>query len=412
VPSKFFSALRIRNFSLVVAAGSMSQLGDRLTHMLLITIIALSNPGKLLAYSASSMVFVLPSMLIAPIAGVLVDRWDKRKVLGYTHIIQSALLFISAFLVIGTSSFVPFWIALFVFFALDVFNNTSVPALIPELVPEGDLLAANSANLTFNRVATVLGMVVGGFLVRWAGWRYGMIINSATHLTAGLLALLITGTYVAHKGIRPASPSSSPSPSKGEGNEGRGTHPAPVGTREMQEPVSLTGLVAKAFRQLFADIAEVVRVVGRSRLVAFVMLSIVVTVFISSVSYTVLIFLVQQVLGLGTGGVGIFAGILAVGMIVGAASLGFVKREVNRPMVVVGTILLYGLLFLASPLLLSSRSSRWSPESHSRGWEWSRTRCCSKRCPTKSGAGYSRRASSSPTPRSCSRPCSSAPSAT
>ena len=71
-------------------------------------------------------------------------------------------------------------------------------------------------------------------------------------------------------------------------------------------------------------------------------------------SYTVLIFLVQQVLELGTGGVGVFAGVLAVGMIVGAVSLGFVKREINQPMVVVGAMLVYGVLFLASPLLLSA----------------------------------------------------------
>ena len=257
--------LRAENPQLLAGCrrGIDTQLGDRLTHMLLITVIALSNPGRLLAYSTSSMVFVLPSLLIAPIAGVLVDRWDKRRVLGRTHIIQSSLLFVSAFLVIATGSFIPFWIALFIFFGLDVFNNTSIPALIPELVPEGDLLAANSANLTFNRVATVLGMVIGGFLVRWAGWRYGMIINSATHLTAGLLALLITGTYVAHRVIRPASPS--PFPAKVKASEGMGTQPA--------ADDGAWNLVAQAFRQLFADIAEVARVVGRNRLVAFVMAS-------------------------------------------------------------------------------------------------------------------------------------------
>jgi MFS family permease len=322
--------LRIRNFALLVASGSMSQLGDRLTHMLLITVIAVANPGKLMAYSAASLAFVLPTMLIAPIAGVLVDRWDKRKVLGFTHVIQSGLLVTAAFLMIALKSFAPFWVALFIFFALDVFNNTSVPALMPQLVAKRKLLVANSVNLTFCRVATVLGMVIGGFLIKWTGWKYGMFINASTHLTAGLLALAISGVFVAHR-LSPSVP----------------------GPRSQTPVPSLPGLVASAFQQLFADLAEVARVIGRNRLVGFVIASLVVTMFVSSLSYTVLIYIVQQILKLGTGGVGIFAGILAVGMIAGAASMSFIRKRINQPMVVVFVILLYGLLFLASPWLIT-----------------------------------------------------------
>ncbi len=324
----FASVLRIRNFSLLVASGSLSQLGDRLTHMLLITVIAVAQPGKLMAYSAASLVFVIPTMLLAPIAGVLVDRWDKRKMLGFTHLIQSGLLVAAAFLIIALKSFTPFWVALFIFFGLDVFNNTSVPALMPELVARRKLLVANSVNLTFSRVATVLGMVIGGFLIKWAGWKYGMFINASTHLTAGLLALAISGVFVAHR-LSPLAP-----------------RPSPVAPSAFR-------LVTHSFRQLFADLAEVVRVIGRNRLVGFVMASLVVTMFVSSLSYTVLIYIVQQVLKLGTGGVGIFAGVLAVGMIVGAASMSFIRKRINQPLVVVLVILLYGLLFLASPWLIT-----------------------------------------------------------
>jgi len=327
----FASVLRIRNFSLLTASCTLSQLGDRMTHMLLITVIALSQPGKLMAYSTGSLAFVIPTMLLAPIAGVLVDRWDKRKVLGFTHVIQSGLWVIAALLMITLKSFAPFWVALFIFFGLDVFNNTSVPALMPQLVARRKLLVANSVNLTFSRIATVLGMVVGGFLVKWAGWKYGIFINASTHLTAGLLALAMSGVFIAHRGLTADS--------------SRLTDPGQRG--------SPWGLVANAFRQLFADLAELVRVIGRDRLVAFVMSSVVVATFVSSLSYTVLIYIVQQVLRLGTSGVGIFAGFLAVGMIAGAASMSYVRRRINQPMVVVFVILLYGLLFLASPWLIT-----------------------------------------------------------
>jgi MFS family permease len=327
----FASVLRIRNFTLLTVSCSMSQFGDRLTQMLLITAIALASPGKLMAYSTGSMAFVIPTMLLAPIAGVLADRWDKRKIVGFAHLIQFTVLTAAAFLIIALKSFAPFWVALFIFYGLDVFNNTAVPAVVPQLVARRKLLVANSVSLTFARVATVLGMVLGGFLIKWTGWKYGMFINASTHLTAGLLALSMSGVFIGHRWL---SAGNSPLPAQ-----------AP---RE-----SAWGLTQRAFRQLFTDLAEVIRVVGRDRLVAFVMASVVVTMFISSVSYTILIYLVQQVLGLGTGGVGMFAGVLAVGMIAGAASMSYVRRRINQPLVVALMILLYGLLFLASPWLIT-----------------------------------------------------------
>jgi DHA3 family macrolide efflux protein-like MFS transporter len=120
-----------------------------------------------------------------------------------------------------------------------------------------------------------------------------------------------------------------------------------------QSGPSFGSVIAHAFGRFFRELAEVGRVVARNRLVAFVLASIVVSTFISAVSYTVLIFLVQQRLGLGTGGVGIFAGVLAVGMIAGATSMGFMPRNINRTHVVVGVITLYGLLFLAGPWLIT-----------------------------------------------------------
>jgi MFS family permease len=333
----FASVLRIRNFALLTTSCSVAQLGDRLTHMLLITVIAASEPGKLIAYSAGSLAFVLPTIAIAPIAGVLIDRWDKRKVLATVHLLQAGLWVAAAFLIIILKSFVPFWVALFVFFGVDVFNNTSVPALIPRLIAPRKLLMANSVNMTLCRVATVIGMVAGGFLIKWAGWKYGLFINASTHLVSGLFVLGITGVYIAQR--------STPVAPRPGGNDG-----LRLAARDSRGP---SGLIAQAFRQLFQDLAEVIRVVGRDRLVAFVMASLVVTMFISSVSYTVLIFIVQQVLKLGTGGVGLFAGVLAVGMIGGGASIGLIRRKINQPMVVVGVILLYGLLFLASPWLIT-----------------------------------------------------------
>jgi MFS family permease len=222
---------------------------------------------------------------------------------------------------VQVNSFLPFWIALFLFFGLDVFNNTALPALVPRVVARRKLLLANSVNLTFCRIATIVGMVAGGFLLRWTGWRYGMLVNASTHLAAGLFAFSMSGSS----------------------------------STELDTPRrdGFGRLIGMSFRRLFFDLAELARVVATDRLVAFVMASFVVATFVTSVSYTALVFLVQQVLGLGTAGVGVFAGIMATGMVVGALGMGLFPGKVNRPRVVAAVFIAYGLLFIAGPVLLS-----------------------------------------------------------
>jgi MFS family permease len=322
--------LRTRNFALLTAAGSMSQLGDRLTHMLLITVIGMTAPGSLLAYSGGAFAFVLPTLVLSPFAGVLVDHWDRRRTIARAHFIQAALIALAPLAIALTGSFVPFWVVLVLFFGIDIFNNTAAPALIPALVHEDQLLAANSVNLAFARVATVVGMVAGGYLIsslrHWLGpdgaWRVGLWIDAACHLAAALLALAMVLPHV------------------GAG-QARAVPRPPLRTE-----------AGRALRVFVGDMIEVMRLVFRDRVVAFVLASVVVSTFVSAVAYTVLIFIVQQVLGLGTAGVGVLSGILAVGMIGGAVTMGFLPPRVSRPPIVAGSVLCFGLLFAAGYWLI------------------------------------------------------------
>jgi MFS family permease len=321
--NRILSVLGIRNFVFLTLSGTLSQFGDRLTHMLLITIIAITKPGKVLAFSFASLAFTLPVIILAPFAGVLVDHWSKRRIMIRIHFIQAGLLLLTPFIIRWTHSFQFFWIAIILFFGLDIFNNTAKPALLPAVVAKRKLLTANSVDQFLARFATVLGMVVGGFLIRWSGWHYGLMIDASTHLTAGLLAVGIVLRYEPHH-----------------------VHTGFTPTKTTQQ------VLKSAFRVFFADVKEVLVLVVKDKLVLLVMASIWISVFVAGVSYTILIYLVQQALKLGTAGVGIFSGILAVGMILGALVLGLLKTTVNKSKIVVFGIMVYGILFLFGQFLI------------------------------------------------------------
>jgi len=302
--------LKIKNFLLLLLSSTFSQFGDRLTHMLLITLIAEISKGRVFTYSQASLTFTLPVLILSPFCGVLVERWEKRKVLFFAHFFQYFLLLLTPLLIILFKSFLVIFYSLFLFFLIDLFNNTAKPSLLPYLVKKEDLLKANSLDQSFIRIATVLGMVVGGFLIKWVGWQLGFIINAFTHLIAGLLALKIDYRE--------------------------------EGFLKKEETFKRLIVNAKIF---FNDLKELFFYMKKSKVVLFILFSIFLTTLIASISYTILIFLIQQVLKLGTSGVGIFAGILAIGMIFGALVLGFFKKIENKKNLIIFGIFILGLFF-------------------------------------------------------------------
>ncbi|MCX7837418.1 MAG: MFS transporter, partial [candidate division WOR-3 bacterium] len=172
--------LKIKNFLFLTLSSTLSQFGDRLTHMLLITLVAEISKGKVFTYSQASLTFTLPVLILSPFCGVLVERWEKKKVMFFAHSLQFFLLILTPILIVLLKTFYVIFFSLFLFFLIDLFNNTAKPSLLPSLVEKEDLLVANSLDQSFIRIATVLGMVVGGFLIKWVGWQIGFIINAFT----------------------------------------------------------------------------------------------------------------------------------------------------------------------------------------------------------------------------------------
>ena len=321
--SRFRSVLANRSFRYLVSSSTVTSLGDRLTHMLLITLIAVSQMGRILAYSEGALVFAVPAILFSPVAGVLIDRWDKRRVLAASHFVQGGLLLLAPLAMLLTHSLTPIWLALFLFFVADVFDNSTLAGHAA-----GHRRSPRHRDREFglvgllSRLAAVIGMVGGGFLVRSVGWKLGFTIDASTHLISGCLVLGIIPSLA----FRP--------------------NPA-------HAPARLHVAVRQSWGSFLRQLGEVVRLLGTNRYVAFVVFSIVVSMAISGIAYSVLLFLIQQVLHLGTAGVGIYTGILAAGMILGAITLGIAGDRVAPARVIVFGIALLGILFGVGPWLLN-----------------------------------------------------------
>lgn len=159
------SLLGIRDFRLLFIGQAMSNWGDGLTTITLL-ILTQRLTGSVAAVAGTAIAVALPQLLLGMLAGVYVDRWDRRKVMIASDIVRGVLVL--GFILVGSAD--RLWLLYLVAFlqaAAGTFFNPAKGAIIPKIVGRERLLAANSMMETARVVFSLLGTAAAGL---WAGF--------------------------------------------------------------------------------------------------------------------------------------------------------------------------------------------------------------------------------------------------
>jgi len=189
---KILTSSKHRNFQRLWSAQFISQFGDRIHQLALVGLIAERAPGSAMGLAKLLAFTILPVFIIQPFAGVLVDRWDRKKTLFICDLGRGLLVLTIPFLFILKESMLPIYAVVFLAFCFSRFYIPAKMSIIPDLVEEDTLLAANSLVSTTGMMAFVFGCALGGFLIDWFGARTGFIIDSATFFISGLIIYSIS----------------------------------------------------------------------------------------------------------------------------------------------------------------------------------------------------------------------------
>jgi MFS family permease len=133
----------------------------------------------------------IPALFLSPVAGVLIDRWDRHRVLLLTQSLAMVQAFLLAFLTLG--GFVAVWqlIVLSLFLGIvNTFDMTTRQAFLSELVTNrGDLGNAIALNSSMVNGARLVGPTLAGILLAQTSAGVCFLVNGLSYL-AVLLALL------------------------------------------------------------------------------------------------------------------------------------------------------------------------------------------------------------------------------
>jgi MFS family permease len=176
-------ALRHRDFRWFFAGQGVSQIGTWL-QMIATSWLVYHLSGSTLLLGVAAFAQQIPFLVLAPVAGVFVDRFDKRRLLIATNFI-AALQAAAMFAVVALGVVRP-WHLIAGNLVLGIVNAWDAPArqsiLIQLVAGRQDLASAIALNSVMMNLARFLGPMVGGVLIATLGERWGFAANAASYL--------------------------------------------------------------------------------------------------------------------------------------------------------------------------------------------------------------------------------------
>ena len=155
-----------RDFRLVWAGGLVNDTGDWLLRVALpVYVFTETSSGTLTA--ALFLIELAVSVVLGPIAGSLIDRWDLRRTLVVTNLLQAVTLL--PLLAVTPDRIWPAFLVAAVQSVLTRINNPAKVALLPRLVGPDQLIAANAANAASESLSRLVGSPLGGVVVELFG---------------------------------------------------------------------------------------------------------------------------------------------------------------------------------------------------------------------------------------------------
>jgi len=177
---RFRDVLKNRSFLFLWVGQIISNFGDRLTQMALIALVYKMAPGSTVELAKLIFFIVVPVFVIGPIAGVYVDRWDRKRVMVISDILRGILVLLIPLFMLSVKNFGPVYIAVFLLYSTTRFFLPSKMSVIPDIVPRNMLLLANTLSDSTRMVAAFVAFAIAGVLVDKIGAINAFYIDAIT----------------------------------------------------------------------------------------------------------------------------------------------------------------------------------------------------------------------------------------
>lgn len=174
------------SFSALWVGQLISLFGDRV-HQIALAFLVLGITNSPLAVGLVFLAATVPNLLLGPVAGTLVDRWDHKEVMVASDLLRAAVV-----LLIPIAAVVNIYLVyplVFIVTSISIFFRPARTAVVPQIVRDDELLTANSSLWVGETLADVVGYPLAGLFVAFVGTALPLAfwIDAASYVGSGIL---------------------------------------------------------------------------------------------------------------------------------------------------------------------------------------------------------------------------------
>ncbi len=184
-----YSVFRHRDFRLMWLGQFVSTAGTALTS-LAASILVYRLTNSALSVGLMMMATAAPSLLVGLFAGVIVDRYDRKRIMIVTELLRAVLIALIPFLVAQHIGWLYAIVALTS--AIAQFYDPAHESVLPEVAPEEELAAANSLMAISSFGSTAIGFAASGLIASAANIDWAFYLDAISFIVFGLCIYLIT----------------------------------------------------------------------------------------------------------------------------------------------------------------------------------------------------------------------------
>jgi MFS family permease len=187
--SPYLRLVRNRNFSLLWVGQLVSLFGERIHTVALGFLVYDATGGSALEVGLTFAATAVPNVLLGPLAGTLVDRWNRRITMAVCDIVRAALLLAVPFVIQIDVALV--YVMAFLIATVTLLFRPAKTAVIPAIVEERDLITANSMSSVADTAADLVGLPLAGILIGalMGSLEFAFVLGATTYLVSAVLIL-------------------------------------------------------------------------------------------------------------------------------------------------------------------------------------------------------------------------------
>jgi MFS family permease len=169
-----------RNYRYTWSGQVVSEIGDHFNNVAVFSL-ALATTRSGLVVTGVMLARAIPAMLAGPLAGVLLDRLDRKRIMIASDLIRAVVAFGFILAITRKDTWLLYLLSALLMFASPFFTSGR-SAILPTIASREELHTANSLTQTTQWMTLTIGAFLGGATVTGFGYQLAFVFNAASFL--------------------------------------------------------------------------------------------------------------------------------------------------------------------------------------------------------------------------------------